>query len=147
MVKGPKVVDDGYLNVFSTKVLSNADALYRFAFSVCLDRDTAFDSVRSVVEGVLTQMASIDAQSEDEVKLQMFKDCWTDVSKRDVAPNNSGLSPQLSRLSNVTTKQRAAVILTDAIGFQMDETAAILSEKLKELTSQLVEARKALVSN
>lgn len=146
MGKGSKFLDEVHLNAFTSKVLSNADSLYRFSYAVLLDHELAYKAVKKVINDSTTQIDAIYHQSESEVSKLLFKDCWQEVDKGTVSSKSTALSEQLSKLTKIKKEQRAAIVLTDFSGFQAKDAAEILGVDLGRVMTDLIEARQALIS-
>ena len=145
MGKGKKSFDEVHLNAFTTKVLGSADQLYRFVYATVLDLDMSFKVVRHVIDESTNKIDMIYGSPEFEVRKYLFKECWVELQKHK-ATSDSTVTKQLGKLAKLPTETRAAVILTDCMGFRMEEAAGILDIKGDGLINDIVEARQALIS-
>ena len=141
---GAKTHDEESVNFYAEHFCSKADIVYRLAFALTLNLDTARDITEAVFKKISDSIESL-ASTTTNPQVVLLKACWEQFKKHS-AGGTFGQSALIAALRGLSVEARAAIVAVDYAGVRPDELEDVFGWDAKKGRSLLAEARRQLVS-
>lgn len=136
--------DEGLATFYLEKVCPEADQIFRFAFALTLDRNSAAEYVQSTYKKSTDELASLVNLSVTELQVKLLQSCYEihKSSHTEHPPESSGLG---SFFVNLDEQVRAVLVLLDVIGLNVQETSDVMEMEEIDVRKNVAVSRKALI--
>jgi hypothetical protein len=140
-----KQFDEALISFYDEELLSQADAVYRFAFALTLSLDGAGVLVRRTYQDVASRLERLEAGDDANWTAVLIAECWKQFGGTKGQRFSEGQSAAIKALKPLPVEQRAALVAVDVAGLSPADAASALGSPEKELRSRLTAARRALM--
>ncbi len=145
MAAAAKQFDESLVNFYEERLVSRADAVYRFAFALTLSLDGAQKCTERTFREVAANLEKIHGSGEPNVAAVLLAYCWR--AYQDLKSQNfpEGQSAVTKALKPIALEPRAALAAVDIVGLAPADAAKVLAWQERDLRTHLAVARKALM--
>jgi hypothetical protein len=140
-----KQFDEALISFYEEELLSQADAVYRFAFALTLSLDGAGLLVRRTFQDVASRLERLEAGDEGNWMSVLIAECWKQYGSTKGQKFTEGQSAAIKALKPLPVEQRAALVAVDVAGLAPAGAAQAFGIGEKELRGRLTAARRALM--
>jgi len=136
--------DEESVNFYIEQFCSKADIVYRLAFALTLNLDSAKKITEAVFKALSDDIENLAATTTNP-RLALLKACWSHFRKgAHAAP--TGQSALIGALGGLSVEARAAVVAVDYAGVGPDELEDIFGWEVKKSRTLLAEARRHMIT-
>lgn len=140
-----KAFNEDFAVFFEGELVGEADLVYRLAYTLTLNQNTAFSCVKQVYQGLAKDLPNLVNLEFFAIRQRLFKDCLAAVSQ--CGSSNATDSGDLANfLKNLDLKDRSILVMNELAGLKAGECATILELDEGEVRKRLAKVRKELVA-
>ncbi len=137
--------DEKLATFYVEKVCSEADVVYRFAYVLCLNRETAFAAVVRSFETAVTKLEKLYGMPSMAIRAFLLQACWGQLDGAGNGPSDKATSPLQKLMENLDRNQRGVLCAVDFVGLSISEVATTLSLAEDAVRKNLAAARAYLI--
>ncbi len=146
-VSPKKQFDESLINYYDEKVVTHADTVFRFAYALTLNFDTAFKCVKGAFNVTADHLEEVRRAPDGSELYLLIRECWKICQKAEEQKPRGTPTPVVELFRKMDRLDRAALVVTDIVGLDAADGAKALGFQEKDFREHLARGRRALLTS
>jgi hypothetical protein len=128
---------------FLEKLCNEADSVYKLGYAITLNKQAAYDCVRSTYASLMERLSSLMTKKSDELRVELLQACW--VANKTKSAKSGGSDKLSGFFGSLSLSERIVLAMVDGAVLLPEETARVVGCDESEVRQNLAKARQTLI--
>lgn len=142
-----RTLDEAMINFYDEQLVTQADTVFRFAFSLTLSHEGAGQITRASYKQVAQALPKFKPTGDKNPVELLLTECWKVYHDLKTNKFPEAAIELVRALKPIPVETRAAVVAVDVLGLAAEEASRTLVMSDKELRTHLALGRKAMLNS